>query len=157
MAKKSKSKKRKQAQKRTTTKTVASTKSVLAVEPEVADDSSVESSNIDEMMNEAVPRQPLDQKWIIVALAAMIALLGIVLWVMYQKTNDLKQNTTNTGQDQLLNVHASDQDSLQPTTPQNGSSTPQNAADPQNSTDSNSANQLQPQSSPTPTQLNNMQ
>ncbi len=151
MAKKSKAKKRKQSQKRpaqpvTKKEQVDSSNSVSA---------EVESENIESMMNESAPREPINQKWIIYALAGVILLLGVVLFVMYQKTNDLRQNTANTGQDQLLQVQQSDQNSLQPTSPADNSSNPQGSANPQDST--GGASQVQPQSSPSQEQLNQMQ
>ena len=161
MAKKSKAKKRKQAQKRTQTRKVTTSKPAKArkqpaVVPEITEEE-IESRKLDAMMNEAAPRQPLQQKGIIAGLIVVLVVLGIVLAIMYQKTNDLRQNTANTGQDQLLNVHQSDQNSLQPTAPQDGSSNPQSTSNPQNSSGSANANQLQPQQSPTPAQLNQMQ
>lgn len=164
MAKKSKAKKRKQSQNKSQNKSKTSAvKSQSRVnepaksstKPEVEISAANEEHDLDEMMNEAVPRQPVQQKWIIVALVAMVALLGVVLLVMYQKTNDLKQNTTNTGQEQLLNVHESDGNSLQPTAPINSSTTPQGSSNPQDTT--GGASDLQPQQSPTPDQLNQAQ
>lgn len=161
MAKKSKARKRKQAQKRnqltaSNTAQPAKPASKPAKKParQVA---KAEEHKLDEMMNQTVPRQPLQQKGIIIALIVVVALMGIVLYVLYQKTNDLKQSSANTGQDQLLNVQESNQNSLQPTGPQGSSSNPQNTGNPQNTQDTNSAGQLQPQESPTPTQLNQMQ
>jgi hypothetical protein len=161
MAKKSKAKKRKQANKRSQATKAVVNKSkkqpTIKPEPEAVDTAELnEEHNIEAVMNEAAPREPLNQRWIVIALIAVIALLGIVLFVMYQKTNDLKQNTANTGQDQLLNVKEGDSNSLQPTSPTDGASSPQNTSNPQNSTDGG-ANQLQPQSSPTPEQLNQAQ
>jgi hypothetical protein len=163
MAKKSKARKRKQAQKRShAAKPVAKQpKKQVSAKPapeEIvpASEELNEEHNLDAMLNEAAPREPLSQKWIVVALIVVIALLGVVLYVMYQKTTDLKQNTANTGQDQLLNVREGDSNSLQPTGATDGASSPQSTSNPQNTPD-NSANQLQPQSSPTPDQLNQAQ
>ncbi len=158
MAKKSKAKKRKQTQKRTSQKAVNAQSKVTAtasVASSKLPDSKLEAENLDAMMNEAAPREPLNQRWIIYALIGVVLLLAIVLYVMYQKTNDLRQNTANTGQDQLLQVQQSDQNSLQPTTPKEGSSNPQGTSNPQDST--GGATQLQPQTSPDQNQLNQMQ
>lgn len=160
MAKKSKAKKRKLSQNKSKTTAVKSLSPVVEPveqksKPEEEITATNEEHNLDEMMNEAVPRQPVQQRWIIVALVVMVALLGVVLIIMYQKTNDLKQNTTNTGQEQLLNVHESDGNSLQPTAPINSSTTPQGGSNPQDTT--GGASDLQPQQSPTPEQLNQAQ
>lgn len=158
MAKKSKAKKRKQTQKRVNqakpSKTQKSTTASVTTDQALPVEE-LEAENLDSMMNEAAPREPLNQRWIIYALIAVVLLLGIVLFVMYQKTNDLRQNTANTGQDQLLQVHQSDQNSLQPTAPTDSSTTPQGSSNPQDNT--GGATQLQPQSSPDQNQLNQMQ
>ncbi len=156
MAKKSKAKKRKQSQKRTAqNKTSKQLKSTATPTKQAVTTAELETENIDALMNEAAPREPLNQRWIIYALIGVVLLLGIALFVMYQKTNDLRQNTANTGQDQLLQVHQSDQNSLQPTSPTDSSTTPQGSSNPQDAT--GGASQLQPQTSPSQNQLNQMQ
>ncbi len=155
MAKKSKAKKRKQTQKRTTVSKSKHKVTTPAAEKTPSSKEVLESENLEALMNEAAPREPLSQKWIIYALIGVILLLAVVLFVMYQKTNDLRQNTANTGQDQLLQVQQSDQNSLQPTSPTDASNNPQNSSNPQENT--GGASQLQPQTSPDQNQLNQIQ
>jgi ATP-dependent Zn protease len=107
MSKKTKSRQRKQSKQKTRQSAVI-TSSAKA-------ENLNEEHDLDEMMNETVPRRPLKQKWVTFALFGVIILLGIVLFVMYEQTSNLRQNTTNTGQDQLLNIKDSGNDSLAPT------------------------------------------
>lgn len=108
-------------------------------------------ADITEESEEAIPHHPISQRKIAVALLVVIGLLLLAIGyfvVSYNTTNHQEQLKS---QDSLLQVKPSDENSLQPSSGTDGTN-PQNTNDP--GQNSSSAQELQPQSSPTQEELN---
>ncbi len=133
MAKKSKSKKRRQAQKRAqnsaiTTKSANSRTKVKNVpnSSQKASESSnmaskevmidnhlditpeeLESDQVDTMLSENPPREPISQTKLLIALGAVIIILLGVLFFFYNKTNQAQNDLQKSSQEKLNNVSPS--------------------------------------------------
>ena len=108
-------------------------------------------TDISEESEEAIPHHPISQRKIAIALLVVIGLLLLVIGyfvVSYNTTNHQEQLKS---QDSLLQVRPSDENSLQPSSGADGTN-PQTTNDP--GQNSSSAQELQPQSSPTQQELN---
>lgn len=171
MAKKSKSKKRKHAQKRSSGKSSVAKQSSKAkahtkanknseiiaefVEPDSVVDDLTEKEQASELLSETNPREQITQKWMVVALIAVIVFLVGLLLYFYSQTQQATLDSQKAAQEQLLKVNEASGDSLGPTSGQN-SSNPQPSTSPTEGT-GGSASDLQPQQPTTPEQLNQLQ
>lgn len=108
------------------------------------------TTEVVEESEEPVPRHPINQRAIAIALVAVIVILLLAIWYFVSSYNTTKTAEQSKSQDSLLQVKPSDENSLQST----GSSSlnPQSTGNP--GQDSTSAQQLQPQSTTTPDQAN---
>lgn len=164
---KKKSKKKRAAQKRQHSKKqiqqqtglIESGETVEAEKQQIAEediDQTIEApdvlvADITEESEETIPRRPISQRKIAVALLVVIGLLLLAIgyFVVSYNTTNLQEQLKS--QDSLLQVKPSDENSLQPSTGTDGTN-PQTTNDP--GQNSSSAQELQPQSSPTQQELN---
>lgn len=142
MSKKSKSKKRRQAQKRAQNSTITTkptnsraklknapngpknaTESSKMTSKEVMIDNhlditpeELESDQVDTMLSENPPREPINQTKILIALGVVIIILLGVLFFFYNKTNQSQNELQKSSQEKLNNVNQSSnsEGSLQP-------------------------------------------
>ena len=95
-----------------------------------------------------------NRKYLIFIGLVVAGVLLIAVLVLANRTEDARNDATNTGQDELLKVRPGDPESLQPngsdtTNPQQSSPSPQG--------DGGAANEIQPQTSVTPEQQEQIQ
>jgi len=108
-------------------------------------------ADITEESEEPIPRHPISQRKIAVALLVVIGLLLLVIGYFVVSYNTTSHQEQLKSQDSLLQVKPSDENSLQPASGADGTN-PQTTNDP--GQNSSSAQELQPQSSPTQQELN---
>lgn len=97
---------------------------------------------------------PSSRKYLVLVIAIVLSALVITVLVLANRTNEAKNDATNTGQEDLLRVQPGNPDNLQPngstdTNPQQSSPSPQG--------DGGAANEIQPQTPVTPEQQEQIQ
>jgi hypothetical protein len=157
---KKKSKKKRAAQKKQRQQQVSPVESKVTepVEPDETADVAPEGTtpealvaDITEESEEAVPHHPISQRKIAIALLLVIGVLLLVIGYLVMSYNSTKSTEQLKSQDVLLQVKASNENSLQPSAGTDATN-PQSTSEP--GQNSSSAQDLQPQSSPTQQELN---